>query len=105
LFSFVVVYYSGYGTANEIKLFILGDAEKKHLVVDLSKPPFNLSFQGNFPTRVYAKNEGAIMSTPIVSVSGNILTLDYPEPLPPPNEGALSPRSQLTIYLFYGMVM
>jgi hypothetical protein len=96
-----MILYSGYGSENEIKLYILGDGQQKQINIDLSKPPFDHSFQGNYPVKAYAKNEGTIASTPTVSIAGAILTLEYPEPVPLPNEGTLSPRSQLQIFLFF----
>jgi hypothetical protein len=97
-----MIRYSGTADYSLINIVVLGDGEAKQLVIDLCKPPFNLNFTDQFPVEIRIRDEDPIVPTPNISLTTGIMTLDYSEPIPAPAEGMMSPRSKLSIYLFYG---
>src|SRR5215510_10677882 len=103
-----MVYYSGYTSEYGLKLIIIGDGETKTVAIDLRKMPIGMDFQGNFPKQVFMRSAdagsapaGPSSTNPVVTMNEAVLTLDFPDPLPAPGAGTLSPRCQLDVILLY----
>lgn len=100
---FIYMLYSGYRTEFGIKLVVTGDGQNKQIKIDLRKEPFAFNFQGLYPTDLFVRSDDESVPTPMARL-GDILgtvELEYPEALPSCGAGTMSPRSQITIFLFY----
>lgn len=99
-----MITHSGEGNESLIRLALLGDGTATSVDIDLTQPPYNLSFGTVFPDNftVYMedgiKPSNAVLASPGASA---ILHFDFPEALPAPTPGTASPRTQMRIYLFY----
>jgi hypothetical protein len=96
-----MILYSGITGYDYIIVNLLGDGESKVVDIDLIKPPYGLAFQNKYPQHwVIRMKDGA--APRLVSMAGNVLHMEWDEPLPPPAPDTMSPRVQLEFYMFYG---
>jgi len=99
-----MITHSGNGSFDRLVLALLGDGISTSCDIDLSKPPFNLNFGSTFPDSfIIYMQDGIRPSNATLSSPGNssILHFDFLTPLPAPNDGTASPRTQMELYLFY----
>jgi hypothetical protein len=97
-----VIQYAGCRTEFGIKVALIGDGVTRAVQFDLTQAPFNMSMNNNNPVAAFVRSEDGVNKKPTITIPAqNKILLTYDQPLPLPSEGALSPRSQLEIYIFF----
>jgi hypothetical protein len=86
-------------TGANIRLY--GDGVTKDVAIDLSKPPFSLSWKGFYPKNVVV--DSADGPPCVVTLSGDNLLLVFNEPLPAVDFGNFpQPHVTMSIRFIYG---
>jgi hypothetical protein len=101
-----MLYYTGDGDYASINLRIFGDGVTKDIVIDLSKPPFNLKFAGFYPKLVGVTNASPGLPKS-VTISNDQLMIIFTETPPAavftdPMIDVPENRLSFTVYFVYG---
>lgn len=101
-----MLYYTGEGDFTFITIRIFGDGVTKDVVLDLSKPPFNLKFAGYYPKDVYVVNVNPGLPK-TVTINNDQLMIIFDE-IPPAVKaedvliGPPENRLEFKVYFVYG---
>jgi len=98
-----MIYYTGSGTVNEIKVSLFGDGTSRTATVDLQKAPFNLDFKQNYPA-LFAVSSAPGPATTAQTITGKNgkLTFTFSEPLPAASLELRGPSVDIGIRFIYG---
>jgi len=94
--------YTGGASLQAVDLILFGDGQSTLVMVNLTKAPFNLTFNNFFPTELGIGVPMGQEPLSVQIVQSSTLRIEYAQPLPDTDYVTGTPRNKLNVTLFYG---